>query len=291
MNASEGFRMRRFLFTFLMIAAPASADIPNVVADIPAVQSLVASVMGDLGQPALLLGQGADAHDYQMRPSGARALADADAVFWIGPEMTPWLDRALEGGDPARATALLKVPGTHILAFAGGGTDPHAFLDPGNAALWLTLIADRLAALDPDNAAVYRANARAEAVHIAATDAGIAAELSPVADRPIIVFHDAFGYFAARYRLNITGSVTLGDAADPGAARLSALRTDLAGTACIFPESGHDPKQIVTLADGTPVRIGPPLDPEGRDLTPGPGLYIDLLANLGSAIAGCLTQP
>jgi zinc transport system substrate-binding protein len=282
---------RAALLVFAFSTSAALADVPRVVTDIPPVHSLAASVMGDLGKPKLLLWQGADAHDYQMRPSDAQALADADAVFWIGPEMTPWLDRALQGDNPGRAIALLAAPGTQAMAFAEGGTDPHAFLDPGNATLWLVLIADHLAALDPANAAAYRANAEAEAAHIAAADAEIAARLGPVAHRPIIVFHEAFGYFAAHFGLTVAGSVSLGDAADPGAARLSSIREQLSDVACIFPESGHDPKQTALLAEGTPARIGRPLDPEGRDLQPGPDLYTTLLTNLGVAITDCLAAP
>ncbi len=284
--------MSRAALLALALSASASwADVPRVVTDIPPVHSLTASVMGDLGQPALLLGQGADAHDYQMRPSDARALAGADAVFWIGPEMTPWLGRALQDGDSARAIALLSAPGTQTITFAKGGTDPHAFLDPGNATLWLNIIADRLAALDPGNAVAYRDNAADEAARIAAVDGELSARLAPVVDLPIIVFHEAFGYFAAHFGLTVAGSVSLGDAADPGAARLSAIREHLSDVACIFPESGHDPKQIALLAEGTPARIGQPLDPEGRDLQPGPDLYTTLLTNLGAAIADCLAMP
>jgi zinc transport system substrate-binding protein len=283
--------LRAPLLALLLSTATASAEVPDVVTDIPPVHSLVASVMGDLGRPALLLAQGADAHDYQMRPSDARALSDADAVFWIGPEMTPWLDRALAGGTPDRAIGLLAAPGTHTVPFSEGGTDPHAFLDPGNAMLWLNLIADRLGQLDPDNAATYRANADAETARIAALDADIAARLGPLGGQPIIVFHEAFGYFADHYKLYVLGSVALGDAADPGAARLSGIHVQLGQAVCIFPEAGHDAKLVATLTEGTRARTGPALDPEGRDLEPGPALYTDLLANLGTAIATCLNAP
>jgi zinc transport system substrate-binding protein len=301
----------------LLSASTAAAEVPLIVADIPPIHSLVASVMGDLGQPALLLGQGADSHDYQMRPSDARALAGADAVFWIGPEMTPWLGRALAGIDPNRVVGLLDAPDTHTRLFVEeeegahdhaaeekdhdnaletgeghhhDGIDPHAFLDPSNATLWLTFIADRLSQLDPANAATYRANAEAEAARIAALDADLAARLGPVSDRPIVVFHEAFGYFADHYKLTVRGSVAPSDAADPGAARLSAIRAALADVVCIFPEAGHDPKQIALLAEGTPARIGDALDPEGRNLEPGPTLYTTLLSNLGASIAACLTD-
>lgn len=317
--------LRTPVLALVLSAAAAAAQVPSVVADIPPVHSLVTSVMGDLGQPALLLGQGADAHDYQMRPSDARALAGADAVFWIGSEMTPWLERALAGTDPARVMGLLDTSGTRTRLFAeeseGGhdhaaeesgddhateeeghdhaaepgeehhhdGIDPHAFLDPANAMLWLGLIADRLGQLDPTNAATYRANAEAEAARINELDADLAARLGPVSDRPIVVFHEAFGYFADHYKLTVRGSVAPSDAADPGAARLSAIRAALADVVCIFPEAGHDPKQITTLAEGTVARIGPALDPEGRDLEPGSALYTALLSNLGDSIASCLT--
>ena len=56
-------------------AAAASAEVPDVVADTAVTYALVATVMGDLGTPTLLLDLGADAHDYQLRPSQARALA------------------------------------------------------------------------------------------------------------------------------------------------------------------------------------------------------------------------
>jgi zinc transport system substrate-binding protein len=294
---------RAALLAIALSASAAAADVPAVVTDIPPVHSLAASVMGTLGQPTLLLGQGADAHDYQMRPSDARALADADAVFWIGPEMTPWLGRALQDGGAARATALLDTAGTHLRSFDDAAEahhddeghdhddlDPHAFLDPANAMLWLTVIADRLAALDPANADAYRANAAAEAARIAALDADIAARLGPVADRPVIVFHEALGYFAHHYALTVIGSVALGDAADPGAAHLSDIRAALSEAVCIFPEAGHDPQLIISLTEGTPARLGRPLDPEGRSLEPGPALYTALLGALADSIATCLSD-
>lgn len=105
--------LRRLSATLLMTTAPALADTPKVVADFAPVHSLVSQVMGDLGAPDLLMPQNGDPHAFQMRPSQARALADADLVFWVGPEMTPWLDRALNGiNDDATAIALMESPGT-----------------------------------------------------------------------------------------------------------------------------------------------------------------------------------
>jgi zinc transport system substrate-binding protein len=278
-----------------LAALPALAEPPRVVTDIPPVQSLAAMVMDGLGTPALLLDPGAEAHDYQLRPSQAAALQDAALLIWVGPEMTPWLERPAAARDDSARLSLLDAPGTRLRGIGEGGQDqgegrdPHAWLDPGNAEAWLRAIAERLAAIDPGNAAAYRANAAAAEARIAALDADLAARLKPVAGRPLVMAHDAYGYFAGHYRLNVIGTVALGDAAAPGAARLSRLRATIAaaGNACLFPEPGQPPAALAALAEGTGLRIGAALDPEGALLAPGPDLYPALMTGMAAAIRDC----
>lgn len=292
----------RYIITLLASTTPALAEVPKVVTDIPPVHALVAQVMGDLGQPVLLLAKGADEHDFQLRPSQAGAVADADLVVWIGPELTPWLDSAMDSrAEGAAALALLDAEGTRRRGYDGGhdqaghdhGTDdPHAWLDPGNAQVWLELIAGELGRLDPDNAATYAANATAAGESIARLDAEVAAILGPIKGKPIVTFHDAYGYFADHYGLTLSGSISLGDATSPGAARLSALRGELvAGAAvCLFPEVQHDPALAEQLVEGTSVRIGGALDPVGSSLEAGPGAYAALLRGIAQTIVDCAAQ-
>jgi zinc transport system substrate-binding protein len=322
----------RYIITLLATATPALAEVPKVVTDIPPVHALVAQVMGDLGTPELLLAKGADEHDFQLKPSQAGAVANADLVVWIGPELTPWLDGAMDGRpEGAAALALLDAEGTMRRAYGAakaddhrhaeehghedehaeeaghadehaeeaghadehdhghGSEDPHVWLDPGNAKTWLGLIAADLGKLDPDNAATYTANATAAGERIAALDAELAALLAPVKDKPLVTFHDAYGYFADHYGLTFVGSIALGDASSPGAARLSELRGELeAGSVvCLFPEVQHDPALVEQLAEGTSVKIGGALDPVGSSLDAGPEAYAALLRGMATAIAGC----
>jgi len=280
---------------------PGLADVPSVVTDIPPVQSLAAMVMGDLGTPDVLAGNGADAHSYQLRPSQARALHQANLVFWIGPEMTPWLAQPLEGAGEARIVGLLADPATERRDFDAhdetghddhgkSGTDPHAWLSPGNAVAWVDLIATALAGVDAEHAATYRANAAAAKARIAAADQMVRNVLGTNAGQPIIVGHDALGYFANHYGLNIVATVTAGDAVEPGAAHLSDLAALMRGEAavCYFPAAGADPTRYVWLTEGTPIRTGAALDPEGQTIAPGPALYPDLIEKLGKAIGDCL---
>ena len=173
---------------------------------------------------------------------------------------------------------------------AHDGTDPHVWLDPGNGQLWLGLIAAELSRLDPDNAATYAANANAAAARLTTLDAEIAAMLAPVQGKPLVTFHDAYGYFAAHYGLTFAGSIALGDAASPGAARLQDLRATLESGAvlCIFPEAQHDPALVLQMAEGTGARVGGTLDPVGSTLEPGPGAYAALLKGMAETLAACV---
>ena len=291
----------RYIITLLMTATPALAEVPLVVTDIPPVQALVAQVMGDLGQPVLLLAKGADEHEFQLRPSQAGAVAGAGLVVWIGPELTPWLEGALESRpEGAASLALLDAEGTLRRDYGEreheeeeghdhGSEDPHAWLNPDNAQVWLELIAAELSRLDPENATTYRANAAAAGKDVAALDAEIAGILAPVKGRPLLTYHEAFGYFGEHYGLDFVGSIALGDASSPGAARLAKLRGEIVagGVMCLFPEVQHDPALMEQLAEGTGVRIGGALDPVGSSLEPGPGAYAALLRGLAETIAEC----
>ena len=94
------------------------AEVPNVAVDIAPVHSLVARVMEGVGSPDLIVQPGASPHEYNLRPSEAAALQEADLVFWIGEDLTPWLEGAIETlADGATVTTLLESDGTVLLDF------------------------------------------------------------------------------------------------------------------------------------------------------------------------------
>ncbi len=291
-----------------LLPLPVLAEVPHVVTDIPPVHALVAQVMGDLGQPVLLLSKGADEHDFALRPSQMGDIADAGLVVWIGPELTPWLDRALQGSN-ATQLALLDAAGTQTRPYAPGEDDeheegeaeshdhdhgpinPHAWLDPANAEVWVGLIAADLSRLDPENAATYAANAETARKRLTALDAEVATVLAPVKDKPFVTYHAAYGYFTAHYGLNPASSLALGDAAAPGAARVAALQKQIADShiACLFPEVQHDPALLNVLTEGTGAKIGGGLDPVGSSYDAGPGTYATILKGIATTLADCLT--
>lgn len=311
--------MRRFIFASTILslsyAAPSLAEVPQVITDIAPVQSLVARVMQGLGTPGQVVRQGASPHGYAIRPSEARNLENSDAVFWIGPALTPWLERAIANLAPnASVIELLEAPETTVLEFRQGaqfhsadidgqgsehehehdhdhahsGHDPHAWLDPQNAKVWLDLIAAELGRLDADNADIYMANAKGGQAEIDAVQAEIQGILAPVLDLRFVVFHDAYQYFEHRFGLSASGAIAEGDATDPGPARIEAVRqviSDLNIT-CVFSEPQFNQAFVTTAVDGSDATASI-IDPLGFDIAPGPDFYPALLKDIAEKLADC----
>ncbi|GAB4538436.1 MAG: zinc ABC transporter substrate-binding protein [Ruegeria sp.] len=120
----------------VLLGGAAMADAPRVAVDIAPVHSLVARVMAGVGSPDLIVPPGASPHEYNLRPSEAAALQEADLVFWMGEDLTPWLEGAIDslaGG--ATVTTLLESDGTQLLDIREGALfeahdhDDHADQD------------------------------------------------------------------------------------------------------------------------------------------------------------------
>jgi zinc transport system substrate-binding protein len=306
----------------VLTSGAALSDPLRIATDILPVQSLVAMVAGDLALPDVIVRPGASPHGYALRPSDAQALQDADAVIWIGESLTPWLEESLDtlAPDAVRVT-LMDVAGAEVLqvrednVFRGdddhgdddhahdhdhdhddhghdhSGGDPHLWLSPANATLWVAEITKTLSTLDPTHAATYAANAEAALAEIDAAVAEATALLEPLSGKPFVVYHDAYQYFETSFGLTTAGSLALSDAAPPSAARIAEIRDLVAegGIICAFSEPQFDPGLIESVfGSETEVRVAV-LDPLGTELGAASGLYPALIRQLAERIAGCLS--
>lgn len=304
--------MRPLSAVFLFLSAHAViADVPRVSADILPVHSLVARVMQGAGTPDLILSPGASPHGYAMKPSQAAALARADLVVWIGEDLTPWMQTPIQNlAGQAEVIELLAVEGTVVLPFREGALfeegehdledgehdhaddhgsiDPHAWLDPVNAGLWMSVIAERLAAQDPENASLYTKNAAEGQAELIAVRNKIDGIIAPFRGTRFMVFHDAYHYFEARFGTEAAGALALGDATAPSPARLAEIKASVAErqVACVFAEPQFNTSLVDAVIEGTDVRIAL-LDPMGTELDAGPELYGRLLTQMAAAMVGC----
>jgi zinc transport system substrate-binding protein len=305
-------------------AAARAAEPPTVVASILPLHALAAAVMEGVARPHLLVPPGASPHTFQLKPSEAKKLQEADLVLWVGETLETFLEKPLRTlAKRASVVAVGELPGVETLPPREGGVwaehghdhghghghahgkasaagadhdreiDGHLWLDPMNGKAIVLGLAEVLAGKDPQRAALYRGNAAREAARIEALHAELEARLSPVASRPFVVFHDAYQYLERRYGLSAAGSITVSPERPPSAKRLAALRKTIRerGALCVFAEPQFPAPIVASVAEGTGARTAT-LDPVGAPpIEPGPAAYRALLDKLGRDLASCLAGP
>ena len=164
---------------------------------------------------------------------------------------------------------------------AQGETDMHIWLDPGNAKVLAAAIASALGEADPSNAAAYHANAERLRERLDELDRSLEDRLATVADRPYVVFHDAYHNFEHRYGVKAVGAITINPTVRPSAQRLAEIREQLEqlDAACVFAEPQFEPTLVETVIEGTSAQTGV-LDPLGAALDAGPDQYFQLMNGL-----------
>lgn len=307
-------RARSFvLFCLLLIWATPAMAAPRVVVTIKPIHSLVAGVMAGVGEPELLIRGGGSPHDYSLRPSDAKLLGRADLVVRVGADFETFLNKSLTSlAGQARVVSLDGLEGITLLPVRAGGVweghshpgagaeeghaEPghaevnlHLWLDPQNGRAIVAGLVKVLAELDPANGERYHQNGATLDRRLGELDGRLAQQLHAVADRPFVVFHDAYPYLEKRYNLRAVGAITVSPGRAVGARRLSEIRAKIKATKarCVFSEPQFEPKLAVMLTEGTGASTGV-LDPEGAGLTPGPEAYFQLLEGLGESLRRCL---
>jgi ABC-type Zn uptake system ZnuABC Zn-binding protein ZnuA/ABC-type Mn2+/Zn2+ transport system permease subunit len=234
----------------------------QVVATTTQIGDFVREVGGNAVAVDQILQPNTDPHEYEPRPSDVAGAAEAKLVFANGDELDSWVDQIVsDSGSDAEVVDLGAIvperrPGESSGAEASR-YDPHWWHDPRNAEAAVTAIERRLAAADPSHRREFERNARAYLAKLRALDAGIASCMNavPPTRRKLVTDHDAFGYFADRYGIEVVGAVIPSQTtqAQPSAKDLSALAKliEHEQVKAIFPESSLSPKVAEAIADQT----------------------------------------
>lgn len=172
-----------------------------------------------------------------------------------------------------------------------GSTDLHLWLMPSNAVVIMNEIAVRLTQLYPEHRITLRDNLAAAKKSIAALDAELSASLTPIKDKPFVVYHDAYFYFEQSYGLNIVSTILNHHDSAAEINRIRFLRELIAedGIACIFHEPQFSSK-ILDTVDPDGVVPKAMLDPIGEGLEEGPDLYATVLRNIASVMLSCMSK-
>ncbi|MCU0307420.1 MAG: zinc ABC transporter substrate-binding protein [Thermoleophilia bacterium] len=263
--------------------APGAERPVRALATFSILGDMVRLVGGDRVEVTTLVGADGDAHVFEPSPRDGVALARADVIVENGLGFEPWLDELVRsaGARGERVVATAGVTPRRI----GRELDPHAWQDVRNAMAMTRAVRDGLARVDPDGAAGYRSRAAGLLAELRDLDREVAAQIAaiPPERRRLVTDHDAFGYLADRYGLEVIGTVVgsgTTEGAEPSAGDLARLvrRIRDAGVPTVFAENIINPATTREVARAAGVRLGERLYSDALGAADGPaGTYIDMM--------------
>lgn len=198
-----GRKLIDLLAAIIFVSLPAvavAAEKPKVITTFTVIADIARNVAGDAAEVDSITKPGAEIHNYQPTPRDILKASDADLVLWNGLNLERWFEKFLAnlGNVPEAVVS----EGVEPLSISGGAYDgkpnPHAWMSPDNALIYVENIRKALAAIDPDHADVYAANAKAYAEKIRAEIEPMKAEIAalPEAERWLATSEGAFSYLA-----------------------------------------------------------------------------------------------
>ena len=298
----------------------ADGDAIRIVASTTHLTDIATNVAGERAEVIGIAPANADPHDFEPRPSDVQSVADADLVLASGGDLDLWLEDLVESsGSTAEVVTILdSIPAlagehadhaheeedveeehedeAHESAYADQEVDPHWWQDPRNAVIATGVIRDHLIELDPEGEEAYRENARTYTDTLDTLDREIAACMRaiPRAQRRLVTTHDALGYFAERYDIEIVGSLipALSTQAQSSLGETDEL-VDLIrakSVSAVFPEAGLDAELERAVTDEAGAEIGGELwsDTLGPDDSGG-ATYIEAMSHNANSLAAGFT--
>ena len=232
---------------------------PRVVASTTVFADFVRQVGGSrLGGVQSVVPAGVDVEDYEPRPEDLQAVGQSSLLVMNGLALDRWVPKLVQAANPGVSTLVLS-DGLPVMG-VGASDDqdvaqngnPHFWLDPGYAKVYVQRIHDRLVSLDPDGAATYDANTAAYLAQLDELDQWVQQQVAlvPPENRKLVTFHEAYPYFAARYGFQLIGVITPSPGQEPSAGELAQLieTVKAAHVKAVFSEAQFSPRLTQTLA-------------------------------------------
>lgn len=264
-------------------AQPAPRPLRNVLATVAMVGDVVREVSGGRVQAQTLIGEGVDPHLFRPTRADIARLLSADAVFASGHRlegrMGDVLDRVRSAGKPVILIAE-GVPRDRLRANPEypDAADPHLWMDPSLWSLASVTAAEALGRLVPDAREAFADNLARFQARLARLDtyAKDAVASIPANARILVTAHDAFGYFGARYALEVESIQGISTESEANLAAIEALVSKLVDrrVPAVFAETSVPDRAVRALIEGAGAR--------GHRVVLGGNLFSDAMGKAGS---------
>ncbi|MYZ50281.1 metal ABC transporter substrate-binding protein [Propylenella binzhouense] len=275
----------------------AAAEKLKVVTTFTVIADIARNVAGEAADVESITKPGAEIHNYQPTPGDILKAQDAQLILWNGLNLELWFEKFFRNLRDVPSVVVSE--GVEPMSIGEGPyrgkPNPHAWMSPENALLYVDNIRKALAQYDPANAAVYAANAEAYKARIAATVAPIRAELAALPEnrRWLVTSEGAFSYLARDFGLKelFLWPINADQQGTPQQVRkvIDAVEKNRIGV--VFSESTVSAKPAQQVARETGARYGGVLYVDSLSEKDGPvPTYLDLLRVTADTIAKGLSQ-
>jgi ABC-type Zn uptake system ZnuABC Zn-binding protein ZnuA len=267
----------------------------KVAATIFPVYDIVRQVAGGSVDVVLLLPPGASPHTFEPTPAAVRNIAGAQTLFVIGHGLDDWAARTARG-----AGVMHIVPvddGIALRQFSEASNDagpqavdPHYWLSIANGMTIARTVATEIERLVPERRDEVERALAGYVMKLEAADLEIRRLLANAPTRRIATFHDAFGYFAAAYSLDVVATFEPFPGKEPGPRFIQEFQRKVraAGIRVLFSEPQLSVEAIRPIARDAGVTISV-LDPIGG--VPDRESYIALMLFNAQQVAAALKAP
>ena len=177
----------------------------KVVTTFTVMQDIAQNVAGDAATVESITKPGAEIHEYEPTPKDIVKAQSADLILWNGLNLERWFERFFQNIKDKPAVVVTEGV-TPLSIYEGPYKDapnPHAWMSPSNALIYVENIKNALVKYDPQNADTYQKNAAAYAEKIKQLDKPLREKLSqiPADQRWLVTSEGAFSYLAKDYDL------------------------------------------------------------------------------------------
>lgn len=177
----------------------------KVVTTFTVIQDIAQNVAGDAATVESITKPGAEIHEYEPTPKDIVKAQSADLILWNGLNLERWFERFFQNIKDKPAVVVTEGI-TPLSIYEGPYKDapnPHAWMSPSNALIYVENIKNAFVKYDPQNADTYQKNAAAYAEKIKQLDKPLREKLSliPADQRWLVTSEGAFSYLAKDYDL------------------------------------------------------------------------------------------
>lgn len=288
--------MSKFLFSIglslgILLTSPSYAKF-KVITTFTVIQDIAQNVAGDAAIVESITKPGAEIHGYEPTPKDMIKAQSADLILWNGLNLERWFERFFQ--NIQNRPAVIVTEGIKPIFIAENEEknipNPHAWMSPSNALIYVENIKNALVKYDPQNAEVYRKNAEIYAEKIRAVDNALRPKLAqvPEAQRWLATSEGAFSYLAQDYGFKEVYLWPI-NAEQQGTPQQVRKMIDIINQyhiPVIFSESTISPKAAQQVAKETHTRYGGVLYVDSLSHKQGPvPTYLDLLQTTITTIA------